>query len=89
MADHRYPVEEIARRGDEIYERDIRSKVVGKYDGQAVAIDVDTGYYALDEEAGAAAEAVLAKNPDAEVWLVWIGERAMTRIGAWKKATAK
>ena len=30
MADQRYPIEEIARRGDEIYDRDIRAEIEGQ-----------------------------------------------------------
>jgi hypothetical protein len=89
MSDYRYPNEEVARRGDEIYNREIRSKVEGRYDGQAAAIDVDTGSYVLDDDAGSAAEELLARNPDAEIWLVRIGKHAMTRMGYCRKAAAK
>ena len=89
MAAHRYAVEEVARRGDEIYEREIRSKFEGRCEGQAVAIDVDTGSYVVSDEAGAAAEELLAKNPDAEIWVVRIGKHAMTRIGYRRTSTAK
>ncbi len=87
MSDHRYPIEEIARRGDEIYERSVRGEVEGKYDGKVVAIDVDTGHYALDDAGWSAADAVRAKNPNAEIWLVRVGERAYHRFSYWKKRT--
>jgi hypothetical protein len=85
MTENRYPLEEIARRGDEIYNRSIRAEVEGKHDGEVVAIDVDTGNYALADAGWSAADAVRAKNPDAEVWLVRVGERAFQRFGYWKK----
>ncbi len=81
MSDTKYPIEEIARRGDEIYDRSIRAEVEGKYDGQVVAIDVDTGFYALGEMAWVAAEPLLSQNPDAQIWLVRVGQRAFGRIG--------
>ncbi len=81
MSDTKYPIEEIARRGDEIYDRSIRAEVEGKYDGQVVAIDVDTGFYALGETAWAASEPVFAQNPAAEIWFVRVGQRAYGRIG--------
>jgi hypothetical protein len=80
MPNSRYSAAETARRGDEIYER-IRPELEGKYDGKVVAIDVDTGFYALGDAAWAAAEPVLARNPAAEVWFVRVGQRAFARIG--------
>lgn len=37
------PRDEIARLGDEIYERDIRPQVEGNRHGEIVSIDVDSG----------------------------------------------
>jgi hypothetical protein len=85
MSQAAYTNEEIARRGDEIYDRNIRAKVEGAHDGKVVAIDVDTGEYALGEMGWSAAEPLLAKNPDAQIWLVRVGERAFHRFGYWKK----
>jgi hypothetical protein len=87
MSHHRYPAAEIARRGDEIYDRSIRSEVEGKYDGKAVAIDVDTGFYALGETASAASDQVYAQNPAAEIWLVRVGDRFFSRFRSWPKRT--
>ena len=46
MAEQRYSIDEIARRGDEIYDRNIRAEVESAHDGEIVAIDIDTGFYA-------------------------------------------
>ena len=80
MADHRYPIEEIARCGNEIYDR-IRGKVEGKCDGKVVAIDVDTGDYAISDAGWSAADTVRAKNSDAEIWLVRVGQRSFVKLG--------
>ena len=80
MPDSKYSIEEIARRGDEIYDRSIRAEVEGKHDGQVVAIDVDTGDYALGEMGWLAAEPLLAQNPDAQIWLVRVGERRVPPV---------
>jgi len=37
------PSDEIARLGDEIYERDIRARVEEDHQGEIVSIDVDSG----------------------------------------------
>lgn len=78
----RYSAEETARRGDEIYERTIRAQVETEHYGKVVAIDVETGAYAVDENALAAARRLRAQRPDAEIWFVRIGHRVLHRIGA-------
>lgn len=78
----RYSAEETARRGDEIYERTIRAQVETEHHGKVVAIDVETGAYAVDENALSAAQRLRAQRPDAEIWFVRIGHRVLHRIGA-------
>ena len=48
---------------------------------KVVAIDIETGAYAVDENALAAARCLRARQPDAEVWFVRVGHRALHRIG--------
>ena len=67
------PSEEIARLGDEIYERDIRSNVEVTQHGKIVAIDVDSGYYAIADTALAAADALREQRPALNVWAVRVG----------------
>ncbi len=78
---HRSSPEEIARRGDEIYERNIRAQIEAQYHGKIVAIDVDTAAYVVDDNAIDAARRLRAKHPEAEVWLVRIGHRTLHHIG--------
>lgn len=78
----RYSAEETARIGDEIYEREVRSQVEAGNHGKVVAIDIETGAYALGENALAAAKRLRARCPDAEVWFVRVGHRALHRIGS-------
>lgn len=77
----RYSAEETARRGDEIYERDIRTKVEATHRGKVVAIDIDSGAYVIDNNALTASGRLLAQHPDAEIWCVRVGSRALHRIG--------
>ncbi|HEY7494563.1 MAG TPA: hypothetical protein VIH59_26125 [Candidatus Tectomicrobia bacterium] len=77
----RYWAEETARRGDEIYERTIRAQVEVTHHGEVVAIDIETGAYAIDDTALAAARRLRAQHPDATMWLVRVGHRALHRIG--------
>ncbi len=78
----RRPAEEIARLGDEIYEREIRHEVEGAHDGDFVAIDVESGSWALAESELGAAELLRERQPDAiNVWLLRVGYRAIASIG--------
>lgn len=43
MAQSRYSREEFARRGDEIYGRELRILLAAKNEGKFVAIDIETG----------------------------------------------
>ena len=78
----RSSAEEVARRGDELYERTIRAQVEATHHGKVVAIDIETGAYAVDDNALAAARRLRAQYPEAEVWFVRVGHRALHHIGA-------
>lgn len=43
----RRPSEEIARLGDEIYERDIQHEVEAEHHGEVVAIDAESATWAI------------------------------------------
>ena len=66
------PRDEIARLGDEVYERDIRHKVEADHHGEVVAIDVDSDSWAIGDNVIAAA---------IDVWLLRVGYRALHRFG--------
>ena len=53
-----------------------------------MAIEVDSGDYAVAETAIAAAEWVRAQHPDADVWMVRVGYRALGSSGGqcWRRA---
>ena len=78
----RYSKEEAARRGDEIYERDIRSQVEPDHNGKIVAIDIETGDWEIDADEVAASKRLEARNPDAQIWVVRVGSRYVRRFGA-------
>ena len=75
------PAEETARLGDEIYERDIRPQVEKTYHGKIVAIDVDSGGYAVADTVVAASERLRSQHPGADVWSVRVGFRALHSFG--------
>ena len=77
----RYSKEEHARLGEEIYERQVRAQVEAGNDGKIVAIDVDSGEYEVAEDGLTAANRLLARLPDAQIWCIRIGHRAVHRFG--------
>ena len=77
----RYSKEEFARRGDAIYERDIRPLAEPVHADKFVAIDIETGAYEIDEDDYEATERLLKRTPDAQIWLVRVGQGAAYRIG--------
>jgi hypothetical protein len=77
----RYTREEFARRGDEWYERVLRPRVRPDDEGKFVAIDIETGEYEIDDDELAASDRLLARRPDAQIWLTRIGYRYARRFG--------
>ena len=57
--------EETVRLGKEIYERDIRHQVEADHVGEIVAIDVESGIWAMGHETMEARESLRAKRPEA------------------------
>lgn len=77
----RYAKEEFARRGDDIYDRDIRPRVALENKGKFVAIDIETGEWEMAADALAASERLIARVPDSQTWLTRIGYPYASRIG--------
>ena len=74
--------EETARLGDEIYERDVRTKVEDSHYGEYVAIDVDSRGWAMADDLLAAAASLRAEHPQAvNVWLVRVGYPSLRHFG--------
>ena len=77
----RYSPEEFSRRGNEIYDRDIRPTLRPDDEYQFIAIDIESGSYEIDPDDFAATERLLARHSDAQIWLARVGQRAAYRIG--------
>ena len=77
----RYPMEEFARRGTEIYEHDIRSAAETEHWGEFVAIDIETGSFEIDPDDITAADKLYQRVPDAQVWLMRVGQPTAYHFG--------
>lgn len=84
----RYSKEEFARRGDEIYETQVRSQVEEGNHGKIVAIDIETGAFEVDASEIAACARLEARHPEAQIWIVRIGSRHVRRFGGRTRRTA-
>ena len=79
----RYSKEEFARRGNELYTRDIRAEIdTDANKGKFVAIDIETGTGEMDADEMVAGDRLFARVPDAQTWMVRVGYDYLRRFGA-------
>ena len=77
----RYSKEEFARRGDAIYEGNVRPQLKNADEGKFAAIDIESGKYEIDTDELRACQKLRARLPEAQIWMVRIGYRAVHRFG--------
>lgn len=76
------PLEEISRLGDEIYKRDIRHLVEADHHGEVVAIDVESGSWAMGKNVIVATDRLRTDRPAAiDVWCLRVGHRTLYKLG--------
>jgi hypothetical protein len=72
----------IARRGQDLYNRSIRTQVETRENiGKIIAIDLDTGNYEIDENLLEAIDRLQSQFPDAIIWAERIGFNAVYAVG--------
>jgi hypothetical protein len=76
----KYSKEEHSRRGNEIYENQVRPQVELGNHGIIVAIDVDSGAFEIAADGLTAANRLFARFPDAQIWCVRIGFQAVHKF---------
>ena len=77
----RYSKEEFARRGDAIYENDVRPQLKADDVGRFAAIDIENGTYEIDADELKAGNKLRKRIPDAQIWMVRVGSHSVHRIG--------
>ena len=77
----RYSKEDFARQGDAVYEKQVRPQLKAADEGKFAAIDIETGEFALDADELKAGNKLLKRIPEAQIWMVRVGSRAVHRIG--------
>ena len=73
---------EHAQRGDEIFERTVVPYLKPEDQAKLVLIDVESGDFEIDRNENAAFNRLLARRPDAQVWLRRVGFDYVHRFGS-------
>jgi hypothetical protein len=81
MTQDGHSAEEIARRGQELYDQQIRHQVEADHHGKYLVLDVDSGAYEIGDNYLDLARGIHARRPGAPLYTVRIGYRAVGRIG--------
>lgn len=82
MGHPRFSSEEIARRGEELYQQQIRGVVeTDENIGKIVGIDIETGEYEIAELGLEAANRLRSRHPDAAIFAVRVGYDAVYSLG--------
>lgn len=81
MPHPRLSSDEIADRGQELFERKIRSSLAPGARGSFLVLDVETGDYELDRDELAALQRARARRPGAPLYVVRIGYPTAYRLG--------
>jgi hypothetical protein len=85
----RYSKEEFARRGDAIYEKDVRPQLKPADEDKFAAIDIESGMYEVDADELRAGNRLRARVPEAQIWMVRVGHRSVHRIGGRQRRDAR
>jgi hypothetical protein len=83
----RYSMEEFAQRGEELFDRDIHPRLRGHNELDFVLIDIETGDFEVDADELAASDRLLARRPDAQVWMRRVGSPYARRFGGRLRST--
>jgi len=75
-----HAVSDLVQRGQERYEQDIRPKVEA-HKGKMLALDVDSGEFALADDSLSAVDQLKARVPKASIYLVRVGYPTAVQIG--------
>jgi hypothetical protein len=85
LTGRRYSKEEFARRGDEVFETQVRPQLKAEDEGKFAAIDIESGAYEVDADELEACDRLNARIRDAQIWLVRVGSRYLHRFGGREK----
>jgi hypothetical protein len=80
--------DDVVRRGQEIYDRQIRALVEPDNVGRFIAIDINSGDYAVGPDYLPLCDTLENKHPDANCCILRIGHPAAVRLGGMLRPAA-
>lgn len=80
QAQERYPLEEIHRRALELYERDIRDRVMPEQKGKFLVVDIESGDYEVDASDVRAEQTLRSRRPDGVFFMLRVGYAAAHKM---------
>lgn len=89
LRQRKYGKEEFAKRGQALYESQVRQQVEPGNQGKIVAIDIETGAFAVADDVLPATNQLFEQNSAAQPWVVRIGHSAVHHFGARSLSKAK
>jgi len=81
--------EEVVRRGDALYEQEVRAQLQPGDEGKFAAIDIESGMSEIDRDELKAGNRLRARIPEAQIWMVRVGHRSVHRIGGGQRREAR
>ena len=84
MPHPKYTTEEIARRGQALYDQQIAEQLDANLHGKFLVVDIETGEYEIDVDSLAASKRARMKHPNAALYLMRIGYAVPYRLGSRK-----
>jgi hypothetical protein len=82
MPHTRFTGDEIANRGEDIYDRVLRAQVETQQNvGKIISIDIETGDYEIDADPVVAGRRLQARHPDVAMYGKRIGYDAVYAVG--------
>jgi hypothetical protein len=81
MPQTRYTREEIVRRGQALYDEQLRPQVEAGNQGKFLVVNIETGEYEIDASELAALHRARAKDANAPLYLLRVGYPAAYRLG--------
>ncbi len=90
MGHPRYEGNELGRRGQELYEQQIRAQVENEENvGKLISIDIESGDYEIADDLVTASRRLRIRHPDAAIYGARIGYDAVFSLGGALTRTSK
>ncbi len=81
MGHARFASDEIAERGQALYENAIRDSLGPNARGKFLVLDIETGDYEIDSDELAAVKRAREKHPGAAFYILRVGHQTVYRLG--------